>query len=189
LNDQADATGQYFHLHTFVGIIYNGNELALPQAIGLVNPVAPMLGNPPHPNNTYEVENFSCMYQVHTHDFSGLVHVEDPTAAFSPSWSPVPGYATLQTLLDIWGVTLNSSGLTAGANVLNGPVAIYVGAMSGKDPAHPTNDLVNSYTAASGPASIQLLHHEAIWIVIGNTLPNPGQSNYGLREVSFGIEN
>jgi hypothetical protein len=168
--------------HAFVGIYANGNEMALPQALGMIAPVAPTQGTPAHPNNYYEVEQNQCEYNVHTHDYSGLVHVEDASLPQNSSYSYAPSYATLQTLLDVWSAQLSSTGLTAGASSLSGPVAVYVGTPTTKDSSG--NDVVASYTQAAGaPGSVMLARHNAIWIVIGN-LPSAG-----LPQVKFVLEN
>ncbi|MFN2449882.1 MAG: hypothetical protein ABR508_08900 [Candidatus Baltobacteraceae bacterium] len=178
----SDATGTYFHSHSFVGIYFNGTEMGLPSAIGIENSVEPTKGTPAHPSDNYEVENGSCMFHVHTHDFSGLVHVEVPQQSFDPSYNNLPSYANLQTLLDVWGAQLTSSGLVAGSNSLTGATTIYTGLSSTKDASG--NDLVNSYTPVIGSAaSVALRHHEAIWIVIG-TPPVAG-----LPQVTFVITN
>lgn len=170
-----------FHSHAFVGIIYNGTEVALPQAIGIENPVEPTKGNPSHPYDYMEVENATCMFHVHTHDFSGLVHVEVPEIPYDSTYQSLPSYANLQTLLDEWGATLSATGLTAGSNTLSGAVSVYSGAPSGKDSGG--NDLVNSYTLAGSPSSVMLAHHNAVWIVIG------APPAAGLPQVSFVIQN
>ena len=168
--------------HMFVGIYANGNEMALPQALGMMTPVAPTQGTPKHPNNFYEVEQNQCEYNVHTHDYSGLVHIEDVNLPQNTSPTYAPSYATLQTLLDMWSAQLTSSGLTAGSNSLSGNVAVYVGTPTTKDGSG--NDMVVSYTQATGGASsVMLAHHNAVWIVIGN-LPSGG-----LPQVKFVVEN
>lgn len=179
----SEPTGSYFHSHAFVGIYYNGNEVALPQAIGIESPIEPTKGTPAHQYDYDEVENASCMFHVHTHDYSGLVHIEVPEAPFDSTYQTLPSYANLQTLLDIWGATLSSgAGLTAGSNTLSGPVTIYTGASTAKDSGG--NDLVTTYAPAAGaPATIPLAHHEAIWIVIGAPPAN------GLPQVDFVIAN
>ncbi|HET9095587.1 MAG TPA: hypothetical protein VFN37_02910 [Candidatus Baltobacteraceae bacterium] len=173
---------QGFHSHAFVGIFYNGTELGLPQAIGMENPVEPTKGTPSHQYDYNEVENASCMFHVHTHDYSGLVHVEVPEQPFDSTYQSLPAYANLQTLVDIWGGTLSARGLTAGANSLSGPVSIYTGMPTAKDGSG--DDLVNSYTPAAGsPSTVMLGHHQAIWIVIGAPPAN------GLPQVAFVIQN
>jgi hypothetical protein len=169
-----------FSQHVFVGIFNNGAEEALPQALGMVNPVAPTQGTPQHPTNSYEVENNQCEYNVHTHDYSGLVHIEDTT--LPQSNTAFPAYANLQSLFDVWGAQLSATGITAGSSSMTGAVTIYAGTPSGKDSSG--NDLVTTYTPFSGaPSALQFSKHMAIWIVVGT----PPAS--GLPQVRFVIEN
>jgi hypothetical protein len=169
-----------FSQHAFVGIYNNGTWEALPQAIGMVNPVAPTSGTPAHPNDTYAVENNQCEYNMHTHDYSGLVHVEDETIAQSNT--TMPSYATLQALFDLWGAQLGATGIIAGANSLSGPVTIYSGTPSEKNSAG--NDQVTSYSLFTGAASsLQFSKHMAVWIVVG-TPPAAG-----LPQVQFVVTN
>lgn len=174
-----------FSQHAFVGFFNNGAWEALPQAIGMVKPVAPTAGTPSHPSNTYAVENNQCEYNVHTHDYSGLVHIED--TGFAQSNTFMPAYATLQTLFDLWGANLGVTGITAGNSAMAGPVSIYVGTPGGKDSQN--NDLVSSYALYSGsPADLQLSKHMAVWIVVGTAAPSIGGVQ-GLPQVRFVVSN
>lgn len=169
-----------FSQHAFVGIYNNGTWEAVPQAIGMVNPVAPTAGTPSHPKDTYAVENNQCEYNVHTHDYSGLVHIEDQTMAQSNT--TMPSYATLQSLFDLWGAQLGATGITAGSSMLTGAVTIYSGTPSGRDSAG--NDIVTSYAPFTGQASaLQFSKHMAVWIVVG-TPPAAG-----LPQVQFVVQN
>jgi len=152
-----------FSQHAFVGIYFNGTEEAFPQALGMSGPVNPIgTGNPPHTHNTDEVEDNTCEYNIHTHDFSGLIHVEDENFTQGNTF---PAYATLQALLDVSGFTLSNAGLTAGGSSLNGNVTIYTGTPSTKNGG---NDLVNSYSVYNGSAAaLQFTKHEVVWLVIG----------------------
>ncbi len=164
--------------HAFVGIYYNGAEKALPQAIGMDNPTEPTQSG--HPNDNYEVESNTCEYQVHTHDYSGLVHIADPS--LPQSTTNAPSYATLQSLLDLWGATYSSSnGLTAGANSLSGSATIYVGTPSYTNSSG--DDFVQTYSQVSSPSAVVLNHHTAVWIVIGSAPTG------GLPQVKFVVEN
>lgn len=163
-----------FTQHIFVGIYYRGTEETLPQAVGMVKPKPPTTPAPPdwpngHPNNTYAVELSQCRYNVHSHDYSGLVHIEDTLLAQSNTW--MPSYANLKTLFDVWGASITSTGINAGANVLSGTTGLYYGLPSAR---YNGNDLVRSYTLFSGSAgSLHFSKHMAIWIVIGG-LPSGG---------------
>jgi hypothetical protein len=169
-----------FSQHAYVGFYNNGTWEALPQAIGMVKPVAPTKGNPPHQYNTDEVENNQCEYNVHTHDYSGLVHIEDETLAQSNT--SMPSYATLQTLFDLWGAQLGATGIAAGSSSMTGPVTIYTGTPSKTDSTG--NDYVTSYKPFTGAArSLKFSKHMAVWIVVG--APPAG----GLPQVKFVIQN
>lgn len=169
-----------FSQHAFVGIYDNGTWEALPQAIGMVKPVSPTAGTPSHPTDTYAVENNQCEYNLHTHDYSGLVHVEDETLAQSNEM--MPAYATLQALFDLWGAQLGATGITAGSSSMTGPVTIYSGTPGGRTSAG--NDIVTSYAPFAGAAgSLQFSKHMAVWIVVG-TPPSAG-----LPQVQFVVEN
>ena len=174
-----------FSQHAFVGIFYNGTWETLPQAIGMVQPVAPTAGTPPHQYNTEEVENNKCEYNVHTHDYSGLVHIEDESATQSNTF--MPSYATLKSVFDLWGASLSANGITAGASTLSGPTTIYVGTPSSKTSSG--DDLVNSYSVYTGdPANLHFSKHMAVWIVVGSATPAIGGVN-GLPQVKFVIVN
>lgn len=169
-----EPTNQY-HVHAYVGLYVNGKWEAIPQAIGMKNPVEPMKSG--HPSDTYEVESASCLYQIHTHDYSGLIHIEDSTKTQDPTWKTLMPYATLQTLFDEWGEPITATGVAG----FQGPVSIYTGTPSGQV---NRNDIVTSYTlSTAAPGSITLGHHEAVWIVVGT--PPAG----GLPKVQFVIQN
>ncbi len=163
-----------FSQHVFVGIFYNGVEQALPQAIGMVDPQPPTTPAPPdypngHPYLTDPVELSQCRYNVHSHDYSGLVHIEDTSLAQSNT--TMPAYATLQTLFDAWGAQLSANGIIAGSSSLKGRAVIYVGTPSAKN---GSNDVVNSYALYTGAAGgLQFSKHMAVWIAIGS-LPAAG---------------
>lgn len=157
-----------YHVHAFVGLMVNGVEFAIPDAIGMQNPTS-----------DEPVTGFSCAYSIHTHGASGIIHVEDPQ--ISGNWNTgvaAPAKYNLQALFDIWGQSLSA----LGAGGASGLPAIYVGTPSGKD--SKGNDLVNSYAlSVDSPADILLKHHVAIWLVYG-TPPAAG-----LPQVSIQLSN
>lgn len=175
--------------HAFVGIIFNGAVESLPQAIGLVNPKPPTTPYPGNPNghkyNTDAVELEDCEFQMHTHDFSGLVHIEDPNQP--QSTTAIMPYANLQALFDLWGAQLTANGIVAGASTLQGPVQIFTGVPTSKyTPSGSTKsvDLVNTYMQVNGPVSgVGLGHHTATWIVIGQPPAD------GIPQIAIGMDN
>lgn len=144
-----------YHMHAFLGIIVNGTYEQLPIGIGMVPPGAASGGSIVNPGPG------GCMYQIHTHDASGTIHLENPAA---PQGSN--SMYTLQNFFDVWG---NGPGAST---FPSGTVSYYVGTPSGKVNG---NDEVTSYTLASGnAASIQLTRHMAVWAIVGSvpsTLP------------------
>lgn len=95
--DQAD-----LHYHAHVSLFVEGERVAIPPAVGVVDPVIV----------DGFVENGSCLYWMHTHDGTGLVHIEPPVA----------GDYTLGQLFDVWGRTL-TSGEVAGSS---GELSVFV---------------------------------------------------------------
>jgi hypothetical protein len=79
-----------YHIHVHVSIFLNGTRLRIPSSLGIAGP------NAPSP---------LCMYALHTHDSTGIVHAENP----------VPARFTLGQFFSLWGQPLtdaNVAGLT-----------------------------------------------------------------------------
>jgi hypothetical protein len=180
------ASTSTYSTHAFVGIYYNGAEYALPQAIGMKNPTEPIASG--HPNDNYEVESQTCEYNLHTHDYSGMIHVEDVNYPQSTSTtSPLPYAPTLKSVLDLWGVQLSPTGMSVtGQAALSGPVAIYHGT-PGTDVGPHGAPVTDSYVPAASASDVSLGFHQTIWIVIGPmpTLPN---GVTGLPEVEWRVQ-
>ena len=159
------------HVHAFVGLYVNGTEQAIPAALGMKAPTEPKASG--LPNDNYAVLTAQCFYHIHTHDYSGVIHIEDSSLPQSFLQSSMPSYATLKTLFDIWGQPVTPSTVAT----FTGSVAVYIGT-----PA-PGSQLVSSYTPYNGSLnSITLGHHVAVWIVVGT--PPPA----GLPQVLWKIE-
>ncbi len=88
------------HVHTHLAIFYNGKQMQVPPFIGF----APSLAG-------------GCLYWIHTHDASGIIHIEAPD--INP---PQGGPYTLGMLFDIWGQPLQNDNVAG----LVGPVTAYV---------------------------------------------------------------
>jgi hypothetical protein len=135
-----------YHIHFYLGIVNEGRLIAIPDAIGMKNPGAASKGF---------INTASCFYNIHTHDASGMIHLE---SASNAPLSQVVYY--LRNLLDIWGVPHSATRFGPFA----GPIHVYVG----KVPLGQVK--VHSYNAYTGPYSALGLHsHEVIWIEIGKT--------------------
>ncbi len=146
-----------YHIHVFLGIIINGRQAAVPDGIGMKNPGA---------DGTYGgiknwTEYASCYYYIHTHDASGVLHVE------SPSTSPVTkSLYTLGNAFDVWGMTLSSTQI--------GPFSGTVRAYVAQVPLHTDNIQRSSYVLyTANPRTIPLNSHTAIWLEIGPAYVTP----------------
>ncbi|SRR5579875_26627 len=71
-----------FHIHAHLDVFVNGQPLTVPQFIGI------MTGGP-------QSQQVSCLYWLHTHDDSGVIHIE----------APEEKNFTLGQFLDIWRAT------------------------------------------------------------------------------------
>ncbi|MGI0091509.1 MAG: hypothetical protein ACREBS_07355 [Nitrososphaerales archaeon] len=78
-----------FHIHIWLRIVINGQNITIPAAVGIVNPVFE------NANNEKIATGGSCFEPMHTHDDSGIIHVESATNI---------NY-TLGDFFDIWKVT------------------------------------------------------------------------------------
>lgn len=86
-----------YHVHTHLSIFLNGEALAIPPDIGIVQTSTP---------------GVRCFYSIHTHDKSGKIHVE----------APAPGLFTLGQLFAIWGQNLSTTDI---AGLTGMPVTVY----------------------------------------------------------------
>jgi hypothetical protein len=94
----AEAEQFAFHIHTQFNITINNQSYPIPAGIGII------------PNN--------CIYWMHTHDESGLIHIE----------SPIKKEFTLGQFLDIWN-RFNSSDTVVQYitnNNINGTILVYI---------------------------------------------------------------
>jgi hypothetical protein len=139
-----------YHVHAYVGILVNGTQIAVPDQIGL---------NVPGPIQNGFTATAQCYYEIHTHDASGMIHIESPsTAALGSS------IYTLGTMLDVWGMPVGPNGI----GPFPGTVRAFVDHVPLKGPT------ANSYTEYTGdPNAIPLYSHEAIWLEIGPTYVLP----------------
>jgi hypothetical protein len=88
------------HFHVHLAIYNHGKQLAVPEFAGM----APSGGS-------------LCLYWLHTHDASGVIHIEAAQAE-----APQGGLYTLGTFFDIWGYTLSRTQIAS----FKGPVTAYV---------------------------------------------------------------
>jgi hypothetical protein len=88
------------HIHSHLALFDDGKQIQIPRYIGF----APSPGG-------------GCLYWIHTHDASGIIHVEAPQIS-----SPQGGEYTLGMLFDVWGQPLGPNGVAG----FDGPVTAYV---------------------------------------------------------------
>jgi hypothetical protein len=135
-----------YHVHVYVGLYVAGKQVAIPDQIGMYQP-GPI-------SNGY-TNTATCFYYIHTHDASGMVHLEAPqNAAVSTS------LFTLQNVFDIWGMTVGPNNF----GPFTGKVRIFIGqAKLGTTIVKPS-----SYSEYFGdPNAIALYSHQAIWFEVG----------------------
>ncbi len=146
-----------YHVHFYVGLWVNGNQVAIPAGLGMQNPAAPQNGF---------INTASCFYHIHTHDASGLIHVEDPNPANIPITQSL---FTVKNLFDEWGITVNANQF----GPYTGPVRvftsgqIYRGGATGQ--ITPASDLTFFGT---DPNAVPIYSYEIVDIEVGPTFPS-----------------
>lgn len=131
----ADAGAPVEHIHSHLTLVANGQQVAIPLAIGVMNPIY---------NAQNEAFAGTCFYWLHTHDQTGIIHVEPFETGHT---------FTLGDFFDIWGQPLTSSGVAG----YSGSVAVYV------DGARFTGD----------PRTIVLADHQQITLEVGAPIVAP----------------
>ena len=126
--DQVD-----LHYHAHLSLFVDGERIAIPGAVGVVDAVFA---------DGY-VQSGGCYYWLHTHDATGLIHIEPPTA---------DDY-TLGDFFTVWGQSLTSS-----------EVAGYSGTLS---------VFVDGERYDGDPAEIVLTSRKHVSLQIGRPLAPP----------------
>jgi len=122
------------HVHAHLALFYKGQQIAIPYAIGIVKPFRAENGF---------VGMGSGIYWLHTHDATGIIHIESPD---SRSY-------TLGQFFNVWGQPLSSREVAG----LQGVVRAFV---NGK-----------AYTG--NPRSIVLGAHLQITLEVGDPIVTP----------------
>lgn len=122
------------HIHAHLAIFLNGEQIAVPYAIGVVKP--------------FKVENGfvgtgSGIYWLHTHDATGIIHIESPDAR---------AY-TLGNFFNIWGRPLTAT------DVAGLPGAVHV--------------FVDGKPFTGNPRNIVLKAHTQITLEVGTPVVTP----------------
>jgi hypothetical protein len=124
--------GVQLHIHSQLSIFVHGKLVQIPEAIGIV-PIPPQSG---------------CLYWIHTHDNSGVIHVESGSVS-----APGGGPYTLGMFFDIWGEPLSSNQV----GPFKGPVTAYV----------------NSQPYTGDLRAIPLRSHQRITLEVGQPVVPP----------------
>jgi hypothetical protein len=90
------------HFHAHVSLFVNGDQKAIPAAIGITDPMF---------RDDYVIAG-DCWYWIHTHDATGVVHIEPPNDSA----------LTLGQLFDVWGHSLSDDGVAG----FSGDVSVFV---------------------------------------------------------------
>jgi hypothetical protein len=131
-----------YHIHSHLAIFDNGVQQAVPHGIGIPGPQTVQNGF---------VSSGKCFYWLHTHDATGVIHIESPTQQTY----------TLGQFFDIWGRKLSSD---------------QVGSAKGQVTAY-----VNGKRFSGDPRSIKLGSHEVIQLDVGKVVqPKPYKFASGL---------
>jgi hypothetical protein len=121
-----------YHIHTHLAIFVSGASRPVPAGIGIPGPQQVQNGF---------VVGGKCLYWLHTHDTTGIIHIE----------SPVQRVYTLGQFFDIWGQPLSSN---------------QVGSASGHVTAY-----VNGKPFAGDPRTIKMTPHAVIQLDVGTAVP------------------
>ena len=119
------------HIHSHLALFVNGRQLQIPAFIG-IEPVLPQ----------------GCLYWLHTHDATGIIHIESPQLN-----APGGGPFTLGMFFDIWGQPLTSTDVAG----KRGQVTAFV----------------NGLQWHGDPRQIPLGAHQQITLEVGKVVPPP----------------
>lgn len=86
-----------FHYHAHLAIFAHGQPLAIPEGVGMVGQLVEV-PTPNGPFGSVTGQSGSCLYWVHVHDQTGMIHMELPANIT----------VTLGDFFDIWGQPLSS---------------------------------------------------------------------------------
>jgi len=150
-----------YHVHVFVGLYVNGTEYAIPRGVGVAEPQAP--------NQTPILYATNCFYSTHTHDSTGILHIED----YNNGTLEKPATSTKYTIgqvFAVWGIKVTKTQF----GQFTGNVRVFTSGARYRyiDPKNggtvPESDLRQWTGAASG---IPLYNHMVIWYLVGPNYP------------------
>lgn len=135
------------HYHAHLTLLYRGVPTTVPMGIGIP-------GGQQDPNSTTPyVSTGNCFYWLHTHDDSGVIHVEAPRSDASRVF-------TLGDFFQVWGQPISSNQI----------------ATLKVDPSNQLKMWVNGKPYTGNPAAIPLTAHGQIVMEIGAPFQQPPPS-------------
>lgn len=141
-----------YHVHAYLGIIFEGKQVAVPDTIGMKRA---------GPETNGYVTTAGCFYYIHTHDASGMIHIEDPK-----NLPPSATIYTLKNVLDVWGMKATPRSFGS----FQGPMRVYIGNVTAL--GQTTVSTYTRFTTLLKLDSIPMRSHEVIWIEIGRPYVN-----------------
>lgn len=129
-----------YHVHAHLVLDVNGKSVLVPAGIGIKRPW--------QTSSDGFIGGGSCLYWLHTHDASGIIHVE----------APKQQSFTLGQFFDIWGQPLTSSNVAG----YPGKLTVYV----------------NQKPYTGDPHSIELTNHTNITLEVGKVVPPAPNYNF-----------
>lgn len=115
-----------YHVHAHLSIFLNGDQLIVPDHIGIPSP-----------------GGVECTYTLHTHDGSGEIHIE----------AAAPGTFTLGNFFHIWGEPLDPTNV---GGIVGLPITVYVVDEGNTAATEYTGDLLNMDLPAHRQITIQI---------------------------------
>ncbi len=157
-----------YHIHVFVGLYVNGSEYAIPRGTGVAEPL--------NPNDLSINYATMCFYLTHTHDSTGIVHIESDNNGIVDK-PPLDSKFVISQWFAVWGITVN----TTQFGQWTGPLEVFTsGQFYRKLPMGGgvfKESLLKPWTG--DPAAIPLYDHEMIWYLVGPNYPT------GLPNINF----
>ncbi|HTJ25725.1 MAG TPA: hypothetical protein VMA36_06115 [Candidatus Limnocylindria bacterium] len=136
-----------YHQDVHVSLFVRGRQLAVPLGIGMIGPQVAPYPSGPYAGGAY-AGNDDCVYWMHTHDATGIVHVEPQEAHQTFS---------LAQFFDVWGQELTRSR----AATYRGKVRIFRWHIGDQHPR------VTEVTRESGAATFASRSHDEITVQVG----------------------
>jgi hypothetical protein len=124
-----------YHVHAHLAIYINGTQKTVPYGIGIEQP-----WSTESDGDSEFVDSGAAFYYLHTHDDTGVIHIESPTQKLY----------TLGQFFAEWNQTLSSD-----------QIGQYTGAVT---------TFVNGSKYSGDPADIQLTAHEVIQLDLGKVV-------------------